>query len=222
VPHIGGIEIAVLYRPVSSVAGDMYQFLQPNGCGVGVLIADVTGHGVPAALIASMIKIAFQSVTEYATDPCLLLRELNRILTPELAGRLTTAGYLWVNTAARSAQYAAAGHPPLLLWRTDSSELLRIGNNGLLFGVCADCEYPALRFPLSTGDRLLMYSDGLTEPENVCGEAFGEQRLEALLKEHRKLTASALEHELLKELAQWQPRGTAQQDDITLVVLDLV
>jgi sigma-B regulation protein RsbU (phosphoserine phosphatase) len=221
-PTVSGMRIAALYRPMSAVAGDFYQFLQRDGQGVGVLVADVTGHGVPAALIASMLKVALQSAAEHACCPGELLRELNRTLTPELSGRLTTAAYLWIETGARCAHYASAGHPPLLLWNANRAELRRIESNGLLFGIAGEGEYPVEACPLNPGDRLLMYSDGLTEPENARGEAFGERRLANLLAEYQLTPAEEMQSKLLTALEHWQPNGMAQQDDITLVTIDVL
>jgi phosphoserine phosphatase RsbU/P len=91
---IEGLRIAAAYQPMSAVAGDFYQFVQTGGQGLGLIVADVTGHGVPAALIASMLKVAMQSAVPIASAPGVVLSLLNRILTPELQGRLTSAGYI--------------------------------------------------------------------------------------------------------------------------------
>jgi sigma-B regulation protein RsbU (phosphoserine phosphatase) len=220
VPDSRGLRIAACYQPMSAVAGDFYQFVKVGEHGLGVLVADVTGHGVPAALIASMLKIAMQSAVGSAAEPSLLLKNLNRILTPELAGRLTSAGYLWLDTASGHARYSAAGHPPLLHWRPSTGEIRRIESNGILLGVVKDCDYPELEMAIAPGDRFLLYTDGLAEPENAAGEAFGEHEFERVLRESSALTASGLSAELLNALRKWQPRGAEQQDDITLIVID--
>jgi phosphoserine phosphatase RsbU/P len=165
VPKVKNVRIAASYDPMSAVAGDFYQFIQVDQYRVGVLLADVSGHGVPAVLISSMIKVATQSVAMFADDPAQVLRSLNRILSAELRGQLTTAAYLWIDTEKHSARYSAAGHPPLLCWRDARSELERIESNGLLFGVKDDCEYPVCRLAVESGDRFLIYTDGLVERE---------------------------------------------------------
>ncbi len=213
---------AATYKPVSSVAGDFYQFLPMDGGRIGILVADVTGHGVPAALIASMIKVAMQSAADFAPFPDKVLRRLNDILTPELNGRLTSAGYLWIDTENHLGRYAGAGHPPLLQWCAESSALRRIAANGLLFGVQTGLEYPVQCLRFNSGDRFLLYSDGLTEPESAAGEAFGDRQLERVVERDRTLPACDLSRELLSALHTWQPAAAAQQDDITLVVLDVV
>jgi len=161
-----------------------------------------------------------QSVSGCAPDPSQLLGNLNRILTPELSGRLTSAGYLWLDTKAGNARYSAAGHPPLLHWRAETGELRRVVSNGILFGMLNDCEYPACEMAIGPGDRFLLYTDGLTEPENAAGVPFGEHELERVVREGGSLAAPELSAALLRALRAWQPHGAEQQDDITLVVID--
>ena len=221
VPAVSGLRIAAMYKPMSVVAGDFYHFLALDEQRVGVLVADVTGHGVPAALIASMIKIALQSVAGSATEPGELLHNLNRILTPELAGHLTSAAYLYLDAGGGAMRYSGAGHPPLFHWKSKQGVLEHVESNGLLFGITADAEYPMQYASVSRRDRLLLYTDGLTEPENAAGEAFGERRLEQVLSEYRNLGSPALVEKLLEELRAWQPPSQSQQDDITLIVVDV-
>lgn len=139
IPEIENVRIAVCYRPMTAVAGDFYEFVCADGNRIGFLVADVTGHGVPAALIASMIKVATQSVEACAHDPREVLRGLNRILFKQLHEQYVSAAYLWMDTEHGKALYSAAGHPPLLRWR--DGRLERIESNGLLFGIVPDPDY---------------------------------------------------------------------------------
>ena len=136
------------YHPMTAVAGDFYQFVRADPSHLGILVADVSGHGIPAALISSMIKVAMQSVAVCAHDPAQVLGGLNRILTSEAHGQLASAAYLWIDTGNRNALYSAAGHPPLLCWRNNSGEMQRIESNGLLFGIESDSNYPVCRVPV--------------------------------------------------------------------------
>jgi sigma-B regulation protein RsbU (phosphoserine phosphatase) len=114
IPEIQSVRIAVSYRPMTAVAGDFYEFVPVDGDRIGFLVADVTGHGVPAALIASMIKVATQSVVPCAHDPREVLCGLNRILFPQIRDQFVSAAYLWLDVESHKALYSAAGHPPLL------------------------------------------------------------------------------------------------------------
>ena len=219
VPKVNNLRIAAAYHPMTAVAGDFYEFIPVDPNRVGFLVADVTGHGVPAALIAAMIKVAMQSMVPLADDPPEVLRGLNRALAGQLRGQFITAAYLWIDTESHKALYSAAGHPPLLRWRDGALE--RIESNGLLFGVTRDACYPVCELPLSSGDRFLLYTDGITEPENAEGDAFGDRRLEEVVRINRSRPPSEVSDQLLSEIRRWQPAATTQQDDITLVVVDV-
>jgi len=205
---------------MTAVAGDFYDFIAVDESRAGFLVADVTGHGVPAALIASMIKVAIQSLTPYADDPREVLNGLNRILFAQLRSQLVSAAYLWIDTEKRKALYSAAGHPPLLSWRGGKVE--RIESNGLLLGVLPDAEYPLCEMAVQAGDRFLLYTDGVSEPENGGGEAFGSHRLEEVVRDNHLRLPSELLEQLLSEIHKWQPASTEQKDDITLVVIDVL
>ena len=221
IPAIAGLRIAAAYLPMSAVAGDFYQFIPVDPHRLGMLVADVTGHGVPAALVSSMIKVAMQSVIRLASDPGEVLQSLNRILSPELRGQLISAAYLWIDTIGAYARYSAAGHPPLLYWNNARRELGRIESNGLLFGVTSESNYPVRTLPLLSGDRLLVYTDGLIEPESSVGEAFGERELEKVLRDHYLLPAPEVLQQVLFKLQNWYPPATPQQDDTTVIVVDV-
>jgi phosphoserine phosphatase RsbU/P len=222
VPELENLRIAASYYPMTSVAGDFYQFVRSNKNHLGILVADVSGHGVPAALISSMIKVAMQSVAVHAHDPAHVLGGLNRILWSEAHGQFASAAYVWIDTENRKAVYSAAGHPPLLCWRNKRAEMQRIESNGLLFGVEPDSEYPVCSVPLEPSDRFLLYTDGVTETENAAGEEFGYQQLERVVRDNRSQPASELSRQVLSELERWRPAAVNQQDDITLIVVDVL
>jgi sigma-B regulation protein RsbU (phosphoserine phosphatase) len=221
-PEVSGLDIAAVYKPMSAVAGDFYEFLVGDERHVGFLVADVSGHGVPAALIASMIKVATQAASGYASDPAQVLGSVGSILSKNARGQLVTAAYLWIDMAAHRASYSAAGHPPLVHWRRSDGTFTRVESNGLVFGIEAVSEYPVYKFPLAAGDRLLLYTDGVTEPENQAGQQFGERRLEQVMRENQSRSGTELAERLSAEIRAWQPSQVAQQDDITLIVVDVV
>jgi sigma-B regulation protein RsbU (phosphoserine phosphatase) len=221
VPEIDHLSVSAAYLPMTEVAGDFYEFIPVDQKRVGILVADVSGHGVPAALIACMIKVAMQSVMACAHDPRAVLSGLNRVLFAQLRGQFISMAYLWLDVENRKALYSAAGHPPLLRWRQDKLE--RIESNGLLFGVRQECDdYPVCAMPLAPGDRFLLYTDGVTEPENAHGDSFGDIRLEQVVRDNHGRPPSELSDRLLSEICRWQPASMSQQDDITLIVIDAI
>jgi sigma-B regulation protein RsbU (phosphoserine phosphatase) len=226
IPKIENIRIAAAYQPMTAVAGDFYAFLPADQHRAGFLVADVSGHGVPAALIASMIKVAMQSVTAWTHEPAEVLRRLGAVLSGQLRDQYVSAAYLWIDTETRQARYSAAGHPPLLCWRAADDALIRIESNGVLFGVdpkiVCDGDYPVLDLPLAPGDRFLLYTDGIVEPENAAGESFGDRKLEEIVRDNQASPAPELSGRLLAEVRAWQPASLSQQDDITLVIIDVL
>ena len=219
-PRIKNLRVAAAYCPMTEVAGDFYEFIPVDHNCIGFLVADVTGHGIPAALIAAMIKVAMRSLVPYARDPREVLRGLNGVLAAQIGPQLVSAAYLWVDTENRTALYSAAGHPPLLHWR--EGELHRVESNGLLLGVLPESEYPLYDMAILPGDRFLLYTDGVSEPENALGESFVEFKFEEVVRNNQSRPPSELLDQLLTEIRQWQPASKAQHDDITLIAIDII
>jgi sigma-B regulation protein RsbU (phosphoserine phosphatase) len=166
-----------------------------------------------------MIKVAMQTQVHCADRPGEVLKGLNNILCSQLRAQLVSAAYLWLDLETGSALYSAAGHPPLLCWRQDKLE--RIESNGLLIGVLPDSDYPVCEIPLSLGDRFLLYTDGIIEPENASGDPFGDYELEGTVRRNQWRSPRDLSEKLLRDLRRWQPPSITQQDDITLIVIDI-
>lgn len=219
VPDLRRLKVFAAYHPMSAVAGDFYYFIPVDAHRLGVLVADVSGHGVPAALIAAMMKMAVQSVVPCAHSPADVLQGLNRMLLGQAPDQFVTAAYLFVDTQNYKARYSAAGHPPLLLSR--GGTLHRIESNGLVFGVTPQPDYPVRDISICPGDRFLLYTDGVIEPENAKGKAFGDSKLEEVVLDTRMHSPSDLADKLLTEIRSWRPASMKQQDDITLVVIDV-
>lgn len=127
-----GIEITARNVPMATIAGDFYDFLIIDENRVGILVADVSGHGVPAALIASMVKIAFVSQRPHASDPSRVLSGINQILCGKLEGDFVTAGYLYIDTEQDTAYYAGGGHPPLLVWQTSTQKVVEYHKKSII------------------------------------------------------------------------------------------
>ena len=223
IPEMGSFHLAVRYAPMTAVAGDFYDFLVIRpGC-LGIVVADVTGHGVPAALVASMVKVAVSAQIDIGAEPGKVIAGLNSTLCRQAQGQYATAAYVFLDQAMRIGCYSTAGHPPLLLWRRATRTLLELNESGLLLGVRPSEEYAQTEFTLEAGDRLLVYTDGLVEAVNARGEEFGEARLGEFIATHQDLPAEHFAERLLDEVLEWPENGStrAQADDITVVVIDI-
>jgi phosphoserine phosphatase RsbU/P len=219
---VSGLRIAAKYIPASSVAGDFYHFLIADEHGLGVLIADVSGHGVPAALSASMVKIAIHAQSERVRNPAEVLAGLNSILCGNLQGQFVTAAYVFIDVAQQQLSYSAAGHPPLLLWRAREAKVQSIEENGLILGLFPGCEYKTLNCNFDSSDRFLLYTDGLVEAPNAAGEEFGSERLQNFLASHASSSVAAFCDELMTQITSWceGTNGHGLPDDVTMVVID--
>ena len=215
----GELTIASRYVPASTVAGDFYDFLSRDD-GLGVLIADVSGHGIPAALSASMVKVAVRSQVDHAGQPDAVLHGMNSILCGNLQGQFVSAGYLFLNPIQGKLTYSGAGHPPLLVWRSRNRQVDSIEENGWPLGIFAHGKYTAKAAPLSQGDRCLLYTDGLLEAPSPGGEEFGFERLKTFLSEHAVLTAQSFCDRLVQRLTEWCGPAQGLNDDLTVVVVD--
>jgi sigma-B regulation protein RsbU (phosphoserine phosphatase) len=221
-PKIKGLEIAARYIPMSSVAGDFYDFIIVDEKHVGILIADVTGHGLPAALIASMLQVALAAQFAHASEPGRVLAGLNRALCGKFTRHFVTAAYLFVDMEKSFMSYAGAGHPPLLLWRGLTGSASELFENGLLLGHFPEETYSAVQVPVEPGDRAVLCTDGILETVNPSQEMFGVDRFKRFLEANHDLGADRLADSLLDELSLWSgyPTGEGQQDDITLLAVD--
>jgi sigma-B regulation protein RsbU (phosphoserine phosphatase) len=220
-PRLPDLDISVRYVPSRSVAGDVYDFVRVDDRCVGMLVADVTGHGVAAALIASMVEVAYSTHAAHAIDPGSTLSEINRILYGRFEARFVTAVCLVLDTARGSLRYSLAGHPPPLLCRRGQTQAEPLSEGGIVLGLFADARFPSTEVPFGAGDRLLLYTDGLTEAKNDAGEWFGDAELDRFLLSHRQLNASAFADALLEHVERWADNeGRSFADDLTLAVID--
>src|SRR5215471_2883009 len=221
VPQIVGLDIAARYVPMASVAGDFYDFIVVDDKHVGILVADVSGHGMPAALIASMLKIALAAQAAHADDPARVLHELNQALCGKFQHHYVTAAYVFLDMEKRTLRYAGAGHPPLLMWSAASPVVRDVTENGLFLGKFDFATYSSVELPLSAGDHGLLYTDGISEANNPEGVEFGSERFRQFLADEKSGSANQLLDGLLKELACWSARGEGEDldDDITMVAI---
>jgi phosphoserine phosphatase RsbU/P len=221
-PKIPGLEIVARFIPMSSVAGDFYDFIVVDEKHVGILVADVSGHGLPAALIASMLQVALAAQSPHAFDPARVLAGLNHSLCGKFKHHFVTAAYIFVDMDKNSMRYAGAGHPPLLLWRASAGCASEVLENGLLLGLFPNATYSLIEIPLEPGDKAVLYTDGILETRSLSEDEFGSARFKTFLESNYKLKADEFVDLLLHELKSWsgRPKGDGQQDDITVVMVD--
>jgi phosphoserine phosphatase RsbU/P len=221
IPKIDGLDIAARYIPMTAVAGDFYDFIVVDEKHIGILVADVSGHGMPAALIASMLKIALAAQVDHAADPAQVVLGLNQALCGKFQQLYITAAYVFIDMAKRTLTYAGAGHPPLVLWGDSSAGVRAVEKNGLFLGMFPWATYSSLELPLSAGDWCLLYTDGIPETANHAGVEFGPGRFREFLAAELSSSANQFADRLIEELSLWAARSPGEElnDDITMVAI---
>lgn len=221
-PKLNGLDIFARYIPMTSVAGDFYDFIIVDDKHVGILIADVSGHGLPSALIASMLQVALSAQAPHASDPVQVLVGLNKALCGKFEHNFVTAAYVYVDLENKVITYAGAGHPPVLFWRNATGKASEVVENGLFLGMFPEADYSSLQLPIAASDRLILYTDGVPETKNPSEQEFGTARFLKFMDTHPKLAVDQFADGLLDELSRWseQARGEGQQDDITVLTVD--
>jgi phosphoserine phosphatase RsbU/P len=188
---------------------------------LGILVADVSGHGMPAALISSMLKIALAAQSAQARDPAAVLSGLNQALCGKFQGHYVTAAYALVDMEKRTIRYAGAGHPPLVLRDRLAGTTSEITENGLFLGFFPKATYSAVEMPFCEGDWGVLYTDGVLEATDPSGQQFGADRLKLFLENNRNLGVDQFVDGLLDELSRWSDHasGREPEDDITILVI---
>jgi sigma-B regulation protein RsbU (phosphoserine phosphatase) len=209
-------EVVGAWQPAGMLGGDTYDAFTFTPDVIGLSIADIAGKGLPAALLMSSLQAAVRAFALDASPPQTVCNSVNRLLCGQMiAGRFATLVYLRLDAARGEITYANAGHNPPLLARADGRvEALR--SSGTVLGVFPDTEYRAVSLPLEKDDRLLLYTDGITEARNRDGEEYGEERLAAALARHRHASGATLHAAIMDEVRRF---AAGFEDDATLLVV---
>lgn len=219
-PNMEGFGIAAAYKPCYNVGGDLYDFIQINDDAFVVVIADVMGKGLPAAILMSMFRGWIRAYTSTLTecnesDIHRLIVRLNRMICQECElGEFVTLCFAVVNRKKMAVSYCSCGHDPTYLLRGGS--ITELSEGGMVLGVDADTEYRVATVPLELGDVLLFYTDGLIDAENFEGKYWGRERLLETLKKYDNWTAEVTAGTILAYRRRFT--GIAPQSDDTTIV----
>ena len=222
-PAIPGYAIAAACRPAREVGGDLYDFLALPDERVGIVVADVSGKGVPASLYMTLTKGLLASVAERESDPAAILRGVNPHLHEVCRRKVFVTLILGVlDPATRTLTYARAGHNPGI-WSSSSARELKLLSApgiglGLAGGKMFDRSLRREELRLGAGDAVVFYSDGITEAMNAAGEEFGVERLLAVVERCDGMEAEEVRDAILNEVDAFVGE-TPPHDDVTVVVI---
>jgi phosphoserine phosphatase RsbU/P len=218
VPQVAGITIAVAWQPASGVGGDCFDTLA-FGSALGVSIADIAGKGLPAALLMSNLQAAVRAFAHETAPPSSICGSVNRLLCRNMAsGRFATFCYARIDPAGRRITYSNAGHNPPLLVRPDRTMAL-LGDGGMVLGIFPENVYEQSELPIGPGDRLIFYTDGITEARSGDGEEYGEDRLAAIAVQSHTAPIEAMKDAVLADVNAFT--GGKFDDDATLIVVGI-
>lgn len=205
--------------PARSIGGDFYDFVEDENT-VAVLIADVAGHGIPAALYAAMLKIAFHNLRDKARFPEKLLKELNDVMVDRGERTFISCAYTLVDFKNKRLLHANAGHLPLLVQEPGKMTVKRIHPPGGVLGIRKTAAITVEMQHLQPQTRLVLFTDGVIEMTNRQGQFFDEERLVQVLEEMREAPLADVKEKLLTTLREFA-EGEAFLDDVTFVLLDV-
>lgn len=216
---IDGLRIAIKWQPAKTVGGDYVAAFDLDHEHAAICVADVVGKGLPAALLMSNFQAALKSLASEHPSPSDVSTRLNELLysnTP--LHKFVTAFYGVVNTQNRTLTFTNAGHNPPLLMRSNG-DFVRLEAGGSVLGAFPGISFAQDQIELHDGDRLILFTDGLTEAVDASNEQFGEQRLIELLRDHRNRNAEDLKKILFNAVEEFC--GNAFRDDAALMVLGI-
>ena len=226
IPEFPGMEAHAVYRPAREIGGDYYDFIPIDGRHWGIMIADVSGKGVPGSMVMTMVRSLIRYEARGNISPADTLRKTNEIIARDIKkGMFVTAFYAVVDLERRSLKMSCAGHNPMLYWHEGTATIRTIKPGGLALGVVSgamfDDELQEVVVNMEPNDRVVLYTDGITEAMNAQREEFGMERLARRTAAMASFSAGEFSSAIVSEVDGFCA-GAEQHDDITMVNLRLL
>ncbi len=217
-PSITGLDISAFSRPAQIVGGDYFDFLQFKDGTHGFVIADVSGHGVSAGMLMTSLQTAFHTLVPENNSPVDILERINRLYIHNINfTTFVTIFFSRLNLQTRTLTYANAGHNDAFLYRRGEKNEIWLEPTGAAIGLMEEFKVKPKDVQLEAGDILLLYTDGVTEAENLQKEQFGRDRLANVIRQNADLSANDIIQKILGAVNDFAA-GTTLADDVTLVV----
>ena len=224
-PQIEGYDVFAYYGSAREVGGDYYDFIEIDADHLGIVVADVSGKGVPGSMVMTMTRSLIRFASLRNPSPADTLRRVNRALSRDIRrGMFVTAVYMILHPKDRTLRVSNAGHNPILRYDARTGEVEEINPRGIAVGFdkgpLFESNLDEITVTLAPGDRILAFTDGVVEAHDPRGEEFGEERVRELLRTAGDLDSKGLVQKLLAEVESHQA-GTEQSDDITITTFRL-
>lgn len=218
VPDIDGYEFAATTIPAREVGGDYYDFMQLDNGWLGFCIGDITGKGMPAAMLMANLQAALRSQVLAGSNCAGCLKNVNKLLYRSTEStKFATVFYGILDPFTNSVMYTNGGHDNPILLKKDQEPVM-LEASGLLLGIMEDVVYGQSTIELNSGDLLMLYTDGVTESMNKKREEMGIETVLSVVKEHRYESASVIQDKLIRAIRE-HSMGVPQSDDITIMII---
>lgn len=217
------IRLGQVYVSLEAVSGDYLDVISMDDNHLGLLVVDVSGHGVPSALVTTMAKVAFNNHASPELDP----KEVCRLVNIDLCRAIgdsdyyCTAIYGLLNVETKLLRFSCCGHPPAVWWKNDEKETAQLSTRGFNLGTAEFARFQQADAQLHIGDKLLFFSDGVTEAENEAGEMYDDHNLMDFVKRNHNLSADQLSKLIVQDVFDFTGKAP-QGDDITLIAVDIL
>jgi sigma-B regulation protein RsbU (phosphoserine phosphatase) len=217
-PQLDGFDICAYNYPTEEVSGDYYDWVRIYEDQIGLVIADVSGKGVPAALLMAFLRASLRAATHIGYAPHISMAKVNYLLWESIErNQFVTAFYGVLDASNKTLAYTNAGHNPPLLMDADGSARF-IERGGLPLGMFRDTRYYEYYLALEPGQILVLYTDGVTEANNESGQEYERERLERTVRAGRHLSAKELINFIYDDVLEWTG-GRGATDDITFFII---
>ena len=224
-PDIEGFDIATIYRAAKDVGGDYYDFVWIDEKTLGIVVADVSGKGVPGSLVMTMIRTAIRLESRGTRSPVEILCNVNDFVTEDVRkGMFITIFLVVIDTQQRKISFASAGHNPMILYRKDEDKTFFLNPKGIPLGITLpegvsfEENLTSENVKLKKGDMLVMYTDGITEAMNPKKLQYGMPRFLEFIRDNSDLAPDEFSEKFQDDLNGFT-QGAEQNDDITMVVI---
>ena len=221
-PVVNGFELAALSIPAEEVGGDFYDFIPISDDLVGIVIADVSGKGIPAALFTGLSQALIRAGTSDHSSPSNAVQKANALILNEAKSSMfVTLFYTALDSKRKVLNYVNAGHNPPLLYKGSTGDIIALHAKGIALGVMDSIDFEQKQQELESNDLVVFYTDGVTEAINSDMEEFGMERLKQTIRENSKMAAQDFIEKIKNEVLEFSS-GQPQFDDITLVAIKVM
>ena len=218
-PQIPGWEFAAYWHPAREVAGDYYDFIPLHSGQLGLVIADVSDKGMPAALFMALTRSTVRASVGHTSSPADGIAHANRLICADASGGMfVTLVYALLDPQAGEITYVNAGHNPPLLYRAEEDRLVALARTGMAIGVVADSAFEQRTVQLNHGDFILLYTDGVTDATDAQEQEFGEERLQRVILDRRHAPVADVVAALEQAIGEFAG-STAPFDDVTMMAI---